>query len=272
MYQTRHAPQLSKIAGSLRQPPARHPPSQRTFPAGRRRPESNPFSKRANICADHARALNASDAATHCTGRGELAPPTAVAVDAQAKYSQRFPAAYGNRRSPPGTLCRSSSAKSPDPRIVPTLDSETSVTVTSRMKRIPPAIHRTPVRTPTFYPPPITCRRATGLCTVEIPQHDHSQCAPDLSDQQRIHRTNVIDGPRTNPSRYTSNREGIDMNMWQYCTPFRAILLVGIFALTFMNTATSESLVRKSNNDVWIDWRLIKNWSVNDVQSVFSPK
>ena len=61
------------------------------------------------------------------------------------------------------------------------------------------------------------------------------------------------------------------MNMWQYCTPFRAVSLIGVLALTFMNTATSQTLVRKSNDDVWLDWRLVKNWSVNDVKSVFSP-
>lgn len=39
------------------------------FGAGRRRPESHPFSKRANMCADHARTLDACGIATPCRRR-----------------------------------------------------------------------------------------------------------------------------------------------------------------------------------------------------------
>lgn len=61
------------------------------------------------------------------------------------------------------------------------------------------------------------------------------------------------------------------MTIWQLNIPCRAAIVVAIFALSLAGPASSQTLVRKLNDDVWIDWRLVNAWSVHDVQKVFSP-
>ena len=45
-----------------------------------------------------------------------------------------------------------------------------------------------------------------------------------------------------------------------------------IFSLSYTAPASDETYVRKLDNDVWIDWRLINSWSVDKVQKIFSPR
>ena len=60
------------------------------FGAGRKRTESHPFSKRANMCADHARTLDACGLATPNRRKRELAPMATILARAQATYRSSF--------------------------------------------------------------------------------------------------------------------------------------------------------------------------------------
>ena len=81
--------------------------------AGRRRPASRRFTKRANMCADHARTFDPSGATTHYRGRCELVPTTLVLTRAQAPYRKRFRAAYAPHRSRAVAPCRQFPKRSP---------------------------------------------------------------------------------------------------------------------------------------------------------------
>lgn len=83
---------------------ARHALSLATFVAERRRTESHSFTKRANMCADHARTLDACGVAILCRRRRKLIPTAAVLARAQATYRSHFRGAYaphGSRTMPP---------------------------------------------------------------------------------------------------------------------------------------------------------------------------
>ena len=45
-----------------------------------------------------------------------------------------------------------------------------------------------------------------------------------------------------------------------------------IFSLSYTAPASGETYVRKLDNDVWVDWRLINSWPVKKVQKTFSPQ
>ena len=68
-----------------------HPPGPAMFVAERRRTESDSFTKRANMCADHARTLDACGVATPYRRKRKLAPTAAVLARAQATYRSGFP-------------------------------------------------------------------------------------------------------------------------------------------------------------------------------------
>lgn len=61
------------------------------------------------------------------------------------------------------------------------------------------------------------------------------------------------------------------MSIRQFNAPCRPAIVVAIFALLLTGPASSQTFVRKLNDDVWIDWRLINAWSVHDVQRAFAP-
>ena len=111
----RNAPRLK----DCRRPPDRPPQSQPTFVAGRRRTESDSFTKRANMCADHARTLDACGVATPYRRKRKLAPTAAVLARAQASYRSGFRGAYAPHRSGAMPPCRPSTAKSSASRIDP---------------------------------------------------------------------------------------------------------------------------------------------------------
>ena len=82
------------------------------YGAGRRRSESHPFSKRANMCADHGRTLDACGVATPYKRRCKLVPTAAVLARAHATYRSRFRGAYAPHRSRAMPPYRPSTAKS----------------------------------------------------------------------------------------------------------------------------------------------------------------
>ena len=99
--------------------------------AERRHAEFHRITKRANIYAGYARTSDASGAATPYIRRYELAPTTALRTQAQGKYPQRFPVAYGGHRSRAGARRRSSTAKFHPPRTDRPLDAEFPVNITT---------------------------------------------------------------------------------------------------------------------------------------------
>ena len=119
-----------------------------TFLAGRRRGYFVDSVERANICAGHARASDASGPATPYMGRCKLAPTTAVRPHTLAKYPERFRAAYGHHRSRVGTPRRSSTTKTSAPRTGPHRDARFPVTVTTEAD----TIFTAPIRTQSFRP------------------------------------------------------------------------------------------------------------------------
>ena len=92
---------------------------QTMFRAERRRTESDSFTKRANMCADHARTLEACGVATPCRRKRKLAPTAAVLARAQATYRSGFRGACAPHRSGAMPPCRPSTAKSSESRIDP---------------------------------------------------------------------------------------------------------------------------------------------------------
>ena len=77
-----------------------------TYVPGRRPTESRLFSKRANMCADHARTLDACGVATPYERRRRLAPTAAILARSQATYRSRFRGAYAPHRSRAMPPCR----------------------------------------------------------------------------------------------------------------------------------------------------------------------
>lgn len=94
-------------------------PSETMCVAGRRRTESHPFTKRANICADCVRTLDACGVATPYGRKRKLAPTAAVLARAQATYRSGFRGAYAPHRSGAMPPCRPSTAKSSASRTDP---------------------------------------------------------------------------------------------------------------------------------------------------------
>ena len=102
-----------------RQAPTPRPRSLSTYGPERRRTESDSFTKRANMCADHARTLDACGVATPYRRKRKLVPTAAVLARAQATYRSGFRGAYAPHRSGAMPPCRPSTAKSSASRIDP---------------------------------------------------------------------------------------------------------------------------------------------------------
>ena len=89
----------------------------------------------ANMCARHARILDAYGATTPYRGSCQLDPTTAVLPHAQATYRKRFRAAYAPHPSRAVTPCRPSTTKSSTSRIDPHRGLGLPVTVTTATGR-----------------------------------------------------------------------------------------------------------------------------------------
>ena len=105
-------PRRGSRTPSALQPRRRRSTSTVTFKTGRRRTESYPFTKRANMCADHARTLDACGVATPYRRRRKLVQTAIELARAQAMYRSLFRGAYAPRRSRAMPPCRPSTAKS----------------------------------------------------------------------------------------------------------------------------------------------------------------
>ena len=119
----------------------------RTFLAGRRRPASRRFTKRANMCADHARTFDPSGATTPYRGRCELVPTTLVLTHAQAPYRKRFRAAYAPHRSRAVAPCKQFTKRSPAAHTDPHRGPALTFTVTTGAREETCALPRPDTRT-----------------------------------------------------------------------------------------------------------------------------
>ena len=122
----------------------------------------------------------------------ELAPTPPVRRNAQAKYSKRFRAAYGQHCSPAGALRRSSSPKSPAARTNRLSDAGLPVTVTSRAYPNP-RYHHTIHSFPMDDPPKPNCA---------VRRHERRQSEPS-----RCHLPVVFSTMYAMPTR---NRDSAD--------------------------------------------------------------
>ena len=51
----------------------------------------------------------------------------------------------------------------------------------------------------------------------------------------------------------------------------RVAVMILFVLLVATGSASSQTYVRKSNDNVWIDWRFIRGWSVDQVEKTFAP-
>ena len=117
------------------------------FGAGRRRPASRRFTKRANMCADHARTFDPSGPTTPYRERCELVPTTLVLTRAQAPYRKPFRAAYAPHRSRAVAPCKQFTKRSPAAHTDPHRGPALTFTVTTGAREETCALPRPDTRT-----------------------------------------------------------------------------------------------------------------------------
>ena len=130
-------------------------PSHGTFMAGSSRTESIRFTKRANMCADHARTLDACGVATPYRRKLGLVPTATVLARAQSTYRSRFRGAYATHRSGAMPPCRPSTAKS-SASLTDPHDAHDSVTVRGLERADPRVVPVSPT-------PPMAAEKTTNL-------------------------------------------------------------------------------------------------------------